>query len=153
MQNHVFSDQIKHIMLDYNSGVELHEGLNIIPMWANKAAQYIHVGVSLHTHHIGGFSSTAERLITLYPELLGVFRIPLGLVGRNISTIQNALNAMFADKACTKLNSTYQNMSASKLASDANYKALPAQLQNMVKKVQSGNWAESDTRYKTGIYP
>lgn len=67
----------------------------------------------------------------------------------NISTIQNALNAMFADKACTKLNSTYQNMSASKLASDANYKALPAQLQNMVKKVQSGNWAESDTRYKT----
>lgn len=57
--------------------------------------------------------------------------------------MDNALNAIFADKACTKLNPTYQNMSASALASDANYKALPSALQAMVLKVQKGDWSET----------
>ena len=67
----------------------------------------------------------------------------------NISTIQNALNAMFADKACTKLNSTYQNMSASKLASDANFKGTSRATAEHGQEGAVRQWGESDTRHKT----
>ena len=59
------------------------------------------------------------------------------------------LAAIFSDKACTTLNSTYAAKSLSELQADANYTSLPVTLQNMVLKVwneQSGTvataWAE-----------
>ena len=62
----------------------------------------------------------------------------------NINTYKTALAAIFSDEACTKLNSNYQSMTEAALANDVNYKALPAQLQNMVKKVKSGKWDEAN---------
>lgn len=61
-----------------------------------------------------------------------------------ISTYKTALAAIFSDEACTQLNGNYQSMTEAALANDVNYKALPAELQNMVKKVLSDNWEEAN---------
>lgn len=61
-----------------------------------------------------------------------------------IASYENALGAIFSDKACTKLNSSYQGMTEADLANDNNYKALPEELQNLVKKVLTGNWEEAN---------
>lgn len=65
-------------------------------------------------------------------------------VAEDVTAIQTALDAIFKDKACTELQTKYASMSATQLAADANYKALPEALQKMVTKVQSDNWAETD---------
>jgi hypothetical protein len=54
-----------------------------------------------------------------------------------INSYKNALSAIFSDEACTQLKGNYQSMTEAALVNDNNYKALPAQLQNMVKKVKS----------------
>ncbi|MGN0087030.1 MAG: M60 family metallopeptidase, partial [Alloprevotella sp.] len=66
-----------------------------------------------------------------------------------IEGFQGKLDAIFSDKSCTTLNSTYAAMSLSTLQADDNYTSLPVTLQNMVLKVwneQSGTvataWAE-----------
>ena len=51
-----------------------------------------------------------------------------------ITNYQTALDAIFTDKACTTLRSSYVGMSETDLTADANYKALPQVLQNMVMK-------------------
>ncbi len=61
-----------------------------------------------------------------------------------IETYQTKLNAIFADEACTELNSTYKSKSVSQIQSDDNYLALPAALQNMVLKVKNNNWDEAN---------
>lgn len=61
-----------------------------------------------------------------------------------ISTIQTALDNIFSDKACTTLNDSYADMDDVQLADDANYTALPAELQLAVKKVRDKNWAEDN---------
>lgn len=48
---------------------------------------------------------------------------------------QAALDAIFADKACTALNGAYSSKSESALEADANYTALPSALRAMVKKI------------------
>lgn len=66
-----------------------------------------------------------------------------------IDGFKASLAAIFSDKACTTLNSTYAAMSLSTLQANDNYTSLPVTLQNMVLKVwneQSGTvataWAE-----------
>lgn len=56
------------------------------------------------------------------------------------------LNNLFKDGACTELAKTYADEAA--LEADEDYKALPATLQNMVKKVYTGNWTEDN--FKAG---
>lgn len=56
----------------------------------------------------------------------------------------SALDALFADAACTTLESTYASMSVSAIQEDANYKALPAALQELVLKVRNGVWTEAN---------
>ncbi len=57
---------------------------------------------------------------------------------------QAALSAIFADKACTTLNSTYAAKSVDAIKADDNYKALSEPLQKMVLKVATGDWTEGD---------
>jgi len=56
----------------------------------------------------------------------------------------SALDALFADAACTTLESTYASMSVSAIQEDANYKALSAALQELVLKVRNGVWTEAN---------
>ena len=58
-----------------------------------------------------------------------------------LTTYQNALNALFKDKACTQLNGTFTE---AQMKSNANYLALPAALQQMVLKVLAGSWTEAN---------
>ena len=57
---------------------------------------------------------------------------------------QTVLDAVFTDKACTQLNSTYKAKSVDQIKADANYQALPAALQAMVLKVRGGDWSEAN---------
>ena len=69
-----------------------------------------------------------------------------------ITNYQTALDAIFTDKACTTLRSSYASMSETALTADANYTALPPILQNMVMKTWraangtpvSQAWAEAN---------
>lgn len=57
---------------------------------------------------------------------------------------QDLLKKIFTDNACTVLNSTYAGMTEAQIKSNADFKALPAALQNAVLKVKSGDWSEVD---------
>ena len=69
-----------------------------------------------------------------------------------IKGYQTALDALFTDKACTTLSSTYASMSETDLKAHAHYTALPEALKNMVYKTwrtQNGTpvneaWQESN---------
>lgn len=70
-----------------------------------------------------------------------------------VSSFQSALDALFTDKACTNLQSSYASKSEEQLTADAQYLALPPTLRNMVLKIwkeQTGNatlkeaWTESN---------
>lgn len=59
-----------------------------------------------------------------------------------IAGYQTALGSLFADAACTTLKKSFASETA--LTADADYQALPATLQGMVRKVWSGNWEEAN---------
>lgn len=61
-----------------------------------------------------------------------------------INTISTALYNIFSDDACTTLNGSYVSMTDDQLAADANYTALPAELQLAVKKVRDNSWGENN---------
>ena len=54
----------------------------------------------------------------------------------------SALNNLFSDKACTTLKKNFASVAA--IEADADYKKLPAELQNMVKKVFTNDWSEDN---------
>ena len=58
-----------------------------------------------------------------------------------VATYQTALDALFADKACTQLKVSYTE---AEMKSNANYLALPATLQQMVLKVLADSWEEAN---------
>lgn len=74
----------------------------------------------------------------------------------NQAAIQSALDALFADKACTRLNSSIASLSDTQLEANANYQTLPADLQAMVKKVKNNTWglkaATATTAVPDGSY-
>lgn len=55
---------------------------------------------------------------------------------------QEALDAIFADKACTVLSDRFSSMSADRIKASDEYAALPSPLQAMVLKVKSDDWSE-----------
>ena len=61
-----------------------------------------------------------------------------------VAGYSTALDAIFTDKACTQLNSTYAAKTVDQIKADANYLALPATLQAMVLKVKGGDWSEDN---------
>lgn len=61
-----------------------------------------------------------------------------------VSSYESALYAIFADSACTKLNSTYTSMYVESIKTDANYLKLPTELQAMVLKVKNDDWGEAN---------
>lgn len=64
------------------------------------------------------------------------------LTQESITKCETALANLFSDKACTTLKKNFANVAA--VEADADYKALPAELQAMVKKVYTGDWAEAN---------
>ena len=58
-----------------------------------------------------------------------------------LAACQTALDALFADKACTQLK---VSCTEAEMKSNANYLALPATLQQMVLKVLSDSWEEAN---------
>ncbi len=62
-----------------------------------------------------------------------------------IKTWSTALEALFADQACSQLNETYAAYTSAQMQADANWQALPGTLQKMVlKMVAGGTWAEDN---------
>lgn len=68
---------------------------------------------------------------------------------KNESKYQELLKKIFADGACTTLNSTFAGMTEQQIKDNADFKALPAILQNAVLKVKSGDWSEVDPKDAT----
>ena len=64
------------------------------------------------------------------------------LTQESITKCETALTNLFSDKACTTLKKNFANVAA--VEADADYQALPAELQAMVKKVYTGDWAEAN---------
>lgn len=64
-----------------------------------------------------------------------------------IADFKTALAAIFTDDACITLKSAYAGKSLSELQADANYKALPVTLQNMVLKVWNEQSADVATAW------
>ena len=60
----------------------------------------------------------------------------------SIAKFEAALANLFSDKACTQLAKNFA--SVAELEADADYQALHADLQAMVKKVYTGNWQENN---------
>ena len=56
--------------------------------------------------------------------------------------VPGALSNLFSDAACTQLKKSFANEAA--IEADADYKKLPTELRNMVKKVYSGTWTENN---------
>ena len=56
----------------------------------------------------------------------------------------DALAAIFADAACTKLKDSYAAMSVEQIKADANYIALPATLQKTILKIKNDSWGEAN---------
>ena len=62
-----------------------------------------------------------------------------------IKTWSTALEALFADRACSQLNETYAAYTSAQMQADANWQALPGTLQKMVlKMVAGGTWSEDN---------
>ncbi len=59
-----------------------------------------------------------------------------------ITKCETALGNLFSDKACTTLKKNFASVAA--IEADADYQALPAELQAMVKKVYTDDWAEDN---------
>lgn len=58
----------------------------------------------------------------------------------NLSTYQTALDNLFQDKACTTLKSNIASLTDEQLAANADYKALPTAIRQMVMKVKNNTW-------------
>ncbi len=67
----------------------------------------------------------------------------------NLSTIQGHLDNLFTDKACTTLKSEIAGLSDEALAENADFKALPADIQAMTLKIKNDTWGlKSETATK-----
>lgn len=62
----------------------------------------------------------------------------------DVERYQGALDVIFSDKACTRLNASYSSMSATAMESDSHFRALPETLKAAVRKVKSGDWSEAN---------
>ena len=82
---------------------------------------------------------TAEELEANWQEIRELETVSAGSV---TAVYQKALDNLFADKACTVLKKSFASEAA--IGNDADYKALPSDLQAMVKKVFADSWSEEN---------
>lgn len=122
-----------HIM-----GMHCDAGMNVV-LWYNENAS-----------NAWGFEEvnlTQEEV----DAIMGELREYKDLLAKQ-ETLQGALDAIFADKGATTLNSTYAAMTNGQLSADKSYQALPATLQEMVLKIKNNTWTlKSET--KTAAVP
>ena len=64
------------------------------------------------------------------------------LTDESVEKCEAALANIFTDKACTTLKKNFASVAA--MEADADYKALPAELQAMVRKVYTSDWSEDN---------
>ena len=107
------------------------DGSNNIVSWESSAAN------SQWTPY--EVSYTAAELQAIWNEVESFI-----LTEDAVNGYEEKLMAIFTDKACTQLNSTYASKSVSQIEADANYQALPAVLQAMVLKVKNNDWSEAN---------
>ena len=107
------------------------DGSNNIVSWESSAAN------SQWTPY--EVSYTAAELQAIWNEVESFI-----LTEDAVKGYEEKLMAIFTDKACTQLNSTYASKSVSQIEADANYQALPAVLQAMVLKVKNNDWSEAN---------
>ena len=109
----------------------MHYGANqgAIVCWESSASatQWTISSVSLNEADL---TANWERLANISTQL------------GNVSNYQKSLDNLFTDKACTQLRNSFADESAVK--NDADYKTLPATLQQMVLKVYKDSWAEKN---------
>ncbi len=84
-------------------------------------------------------SYTADELEQVLKSLEEITVSP-----QTVAKYQQALDALFADKACSELKAPYSGYTEAQMQADANYLALPAALQQMVQKVLTGQWEEAN---------
>lgn len=66
-------------------------------------------------------------------------------VEKSAAAWQAALDKVFADKSCTTLRPDYASKSKEQLLADETVKSLPEELRNMVVKVATDNWEETNS--------
>ncbi|MDE6279376.1 MAG: RICIN domain-containing protein, partial [Paramuribaculum sp.] len=66
-------------------------------------------------------------------------------VEKSVPAWQAALDKVFADKSCTTLRPDYASKSKEQLLADETVKSLPEALRNMVVKVATDNWEETNS--------
>ena len=119
---------------------------------ATDSYHYMHYGATTGT--VVCWTSSASATQWDFTEVSGITSAQLNanweaLAAINpsdavVATYQTALDNLFSDKACTTLKKSFANEDAVK--NDADYKALPTTLQQMVLKVYGGDdaWAEEN---------
>ena len=122
---------IRQVGHDNGHGYMHKDGGNNIVSWETSApnSQWTPVEVSYTSDQLQSIWNTIDALV-----------VPDATVTR----YNTALEAIFADKACTQLNSTYASKTVDQIKTDEKYLALPATLQAMVLKVKSGDWSEAN---------
>ncbi|MCM1116964.1 MAG: M60 family metallopeptidase [Pseudoflavonifractor sp.] len=76
-------------------------------------------------------------------SLLGCCLASMLLAPTASAQYKEALDKIFSDAACTTLSAEYASMSLNAITASDTYKALPSPLQEMVRKVKTGDWTES----------
>lgn len=119
------------------SGMHCDNGNNVV-LWANSNPnnQWAFVEAEISEAEL----QAARDRLRQYEEMTA-----------NQAAIQTNLDALFADKACTRLNASVASLDDTQLESNANYKALPADMQAMVRKVKNNTWGLKTTIATTAV--
>ena len=116
---------------DNSYGYMHKDGSNDIVGW-ESAATATQWTITIKEYSKDDLDAIWAELATLIPD------------EETVSSYKSALDAIFEDGACTKLDSTYATMGVESIKTDANYLKLPAELQAMVIKVRNKNWTEAN---------
>ena len=116
------------------------QGYNVVNWTTNAdASQWAFIPVELTDEEI----AAARGSMDTYNEIV-----------KNLSSYQTHLNNLFADKACTTLKPAIQALSDDALEANADYAALNANIQAMVRKVKNDTWQQytnKTTGYTAGF--
>ena len=118
----------------YNGSAYMHrDNSNNIVGWSNNAGDVSsHWTISEVAYSAADLNAALNAMNNYLPT------------DEQLAQYSAALSRIFTDAACTTLNSSYASMSASSLAADSYYKALPAGLQSLVDKLRTGSWKEAN---------
>ncbi len=101
-------------------------GYHVVPWYTNNdGSKWVFIEVELDEEDI----AAAKAEYGIYTDLVD-----------NLDAVQASLDNLFADKACTTLNSDIADLSDEELESNSDYASLPTAIQEMVLKVKNNSW-------------